>query len=137
MDITRVRFGDTVVWGKNFKIYDERIIEGIDQSYNKETNSLEAVIAEYRNLRENYEYNLRYDEAGQFFVREMELRRKYKQKKSSSVADKKIEKKNPFKQVFSFAFLYYFVCEYGESNLRPFLIIASIFVVATVYFGIF
>ena len=67
----------------------------------------------------------------------MELRRKYEQKTSSSVADNKIKKKNPFKQLFSFAFLYYFVSEYGESNLRPFLIISSIFVTATVYFWYF
>jgi hypothetical protein len=33
-------------------------------------------MAIYRNLRENYEYRLRYDEAGEFFIREMELKRK-------------------------------------------------------------
>jgi hypothetical protein len=32
----------------------------------------------YRNLRENYEYRLRYDEAGKFFIREMELTRNYR-----------------------------------------------------------
>jgi hypothetical protein len=119
----------------DFKIYDEWLIEENIKKKTKESpNSLESVIAEYRNLRENYEYNLRYEEAGQFFIREMELRRKYEQQSSSSAADKKIKEKNIFKQVFSFAFLYYFVSKYGESNLRPFIIIASIFVAATVYF---
>jgi hypothetical protein len=77
----------------NFKIYDEWLIEEDAKKQNtKSPNSLEAVIAEYRNLRENYEYNLRYEDAGQFFIREMELRRKYKQK--SLLAP--IKKKNIF-----------------------------------------
>ena len=33
----------------------------------------------YRNLRENCEFRLRYDEAGKFFIREMELKRKYRE----------------------------------------------------------
>jgi uncharacterized protein YjbI with pentapeptide repeats len=41
--------------------------------------SLGSVMAVYRNLRENYEFRLRYDEAGQFFIREMELKRNYRQ----------------------------------------------------------
>jgi hypothetical protein len=36
-------------------------------------------MAVYRNLRENYEFRLRYDEAGKFFIREMELKRKYRE----------------------------------------------------------
>ena len=36
-------------------------------------------MAVYRNLRENYEYRLRYDEAGKFFIKEMELKRKYRE----------------------------------------------------------
>jgi hypothetical protein len=35
-----------------------------------------SVKAIYRNLGENCEYRLRYDEAGEFFIREMELKRK-------------------------------------------------------------
>jgi hypothetical protein len=37
----------------------------------------DAVMSIYRNLRENYEYCLRYDEAGEFFKKEMELKRNY------------------------------------------------------------
>jgi hypothetical protein len=29
-------------------------------------------------LRENYEFRLRYDDAGKFFIKEMELKRKYR-----------------------------------------------------------
>jgi hypothetical protein len=138
VDITRVRFEEKVVWGKNdFIIYDEHIIEkSLVENARYLTDirhiSLESVIAEYRNLRENYEYNLRYEEAGQFFIREMELRRKYKQK--ASAGDNKIEKKRWFERIFSFAFLYFFVSNYGESNRRPFIIVTSIFVASTVFF---
>ena len=167
--MTRVRFGDKVVWGKkernsgnggkskeeepandnkskvakeriDFKIYDERIIEKEVETKNKEpTNSLEAVIAEYRNLRENYEYNLRYEEAGQFFIREMELRRKYKQESSAAgneneIRTPKVKKKNIFERIFSFAALYYFICDYGESTRKPLAITISIFFIATLYF---
>jgi hypothetical protein len=46
--------------------------------------NLGSVRAVYRNLREYYEYRMRYDEAGQFFIREMELKEsieKFHQKK--------------------------------------------------------
>ena len=36
-------------------------------------------MAVYRNLRENYEFRLRYDEAGKFFMKEMELKRRYRE----------------------------------------------------------
>jgi hypothetical protein len=45
---------------------------------------LESVMAVYRNLRENYEYRLRYDEAVKFFTKEMELKRKYRNDGSKS-----------------------------------------------------
>ncbi|MGA9842093.1 MAG: hypothetical protein WBQ25_07235 [Nitrososphaeraceae archaeon] len=38
-----------------------------------------------RNLRENYEYRLRYDEAGKFFITEMELKRKYKEDRQGNI----------------------------------------------------
>ena len=40
---------------------------------------LGSVKAIYRNLRENYEFRMRYDEAGEFFIREMELKRNYRE----------------------------------------------------------
>ena len=37
----------------------------------------ENLLTIYRNLRDNYEYNMKYEEAGQFFIREMNLKRNY------------------------------------------------------------
>ncbi len=99
-DITGVRFSDKARWGEKnveydkfwrgkkakegkFKIVDERLLE---EKINKEKDShttkdfnLGSIKAVYRNLRENYEYRMRYDEAGQFFIREMELKRMYRE----------------------------------------------------------
>jgi hypothetical protein len=41
--------------------------------------SLESTMAVYRNLRENHEFRFRYDESSQFFIREMEIKRKYRE----------------------------------------------------------
>jgi uncharacterized protein YjbI with pentapeptide repeats len=65
-DITRVRFGEDVVWGDNFKIREEREIENQLKTNNIARDvQLGDVLAVYRNLRENYEFRLRYDEAGE------------------------------------------------------------------------
>jgi hypothetical protein len=65
---------------------DERLLE--DKIKEKDTHStkdcnLGSIKAVYRGLRENYEYRMRYDEADQFFIREMELKRMYKEIPSS------------------------------------------------------
>lgn len=51
--------------------------------------SLELVLSVYRNLRENYEFRLRYDDAGKFFIREMELKRKYREIKRENDTETK------------------------------------------------
>jgi uncharacterized protein YjbI with pentapeptide repeats len=156
-DITRVQFGDKVVWGRkqtnsgttepedgnnnthnkerfDFKIYDERRIEesvAITDTHTT-TNSLEAVIAEYRNLRENYEYYLRYEEAGKFFMREMELRRNYTQPLSTST--EQIKQRNGVARNLGLIGLYRLVCDYGESIRKPLIIIICTFVLATIFF---
>jgi hypothetical protein len=56
-------------WKRKFKEKD-----GGTKDFN-----LGSIKAVYRSLRENYEYRMRYDEAGQFFIREMELKRKYRE----------------------------------------------------------
>ena len=62
-DITRVRFGEDVVWGDKFKIREEREIENQLKTENVVTGfQLKDVLAVYRNLRENYEFRMRYDE---------------------------------------------------------------------------
>jgi hypothetical protein len=97
-DITGVRFSDKARWrnveydkfwgGKKvkedrFKIIDERLLEGkIKEKDGHTTNknfNLGSIKAVYRSIRENYEYRMRYDEAGQFFIREMELKRMYRE----------------------------------------------------------
>jgi uncharacterized protein YjbI with pentapeptide repeats len=154
-DITRAQFREKVVWGRNqsnsgntqpengnnthnkerfdFKIHDERQIEEdvkITDKHISTTTSLEAVIAEYRNLRENYEYYLRYEEAGKFFIREMELRRKYRQ----STAIERIEKKSIVSQIFSFATWYKILSNYGEEPRIPLVIAIGAFAVGTLGF---
>jgi uncharacterized protein YjbI with pentapeptide repeats len=86
-DITRVFFPTYVKWGDedSFQVFAERQMEKqlakgkkIDQS------ELDNIFSIYRNLRENYEYRLRYEEAGKFFVKEI----------SSISIDATMEKKN-------------------------------------------
>ena len=72
-----MRFSDRAKWGKGekdedkFKVIEERWLEESP----RKIRSLGSVMAVYRNLRENYELRLRYDEAGKFFIREMELKK--------------------------------------------------------------
>jgi hypothetical protein len=118
--------------GSAFKIFDEHLLE-LDlleaKIVERPNNSLEAVIAEYRNLRENYEYYLKYEEAGQFFIREMELRRRYEQ-----MSDRLTRKKKWYERFFTFSSLYFIVSDYGESTRRPLAITISVFFIATLYF---
>ena len=79
-DISRVKFGENVMWGDKFKIREEREIEErLTTTAMEEYIRLGSVLAVYRSLRENYEYRMRYDEAGEFFIREMEMKRTYKE----------------------------------------------------------
>jgi len=107
----------------------EKVSLGSDVQNIPETEkvSLGSVLASYRNLRENYEFRLRYDDAGQFFVREMEIKRKYREK--LSIGEKRyIPKKNCwFRRNFSLTGLYYHLSRYGESISRP-IILAGIIV---------
>ena len=65
---------------------------------------------------------MRYDEAGQFFIREMELKRKYREVVSSKEEDSSFEIKqnNWFRRnLFSLTGWYYHLSRYGESIWRP------------------
>ena len=71
-DLKGIRFSDNARWGgggedtkeERFKIIDERLLEekikGSDGHTTKDFN-LGSIKAVYRNLRENYEYRMRYD----------------------------------------------------------------------------
>jgi uncharacterized protein YjbI with pentapeptide repeats len=135
-DITGVRFSDKARWwsggtGKKtkedrFKIVDEKLLE--EEIKEKDTDTIKdfnlgSVKAVYRNLRENYEYRMRYDEAGQFFIREMELKRKYREVPSSKEGEEnrvEIKQNNWFvRNLFSLTGWYYHLSRYGESLWRP------------------
>src|SRR5919112_5517195 len=99
-------------WKRKFKEKD-----GHTKDFN-----LGSIKAVYRNLRENYEYRMRYDEAGQFFIREMELKRKYREVVSTKEENSSLEIKqnNWFRRnLFSLTGWYYHLSRYGESIWRP------------------
>ncbi|MFY9872479.1 MAG: hypothetical protein WAK17_22440 [Candidatus Nitrosopolaris sp.] len=80
---------------------------------------MNLVLYVYRRLRENYEFNLRFDETGKFFIKEMELKRKYR----SIGGSKELVKKNDwFRKHFSLTGLYHLFSNYGESIVRPTII---------------
>jgi hypothetical protein len=78
------------------------------------------LITIYRNLRENYEYSLRYEEADEFFTREMELKRKYRERFSQNVYS--VELNDNLRRNLSFTGLYYWISEYGQNYKRPILL---------------
>jgi uncharacterized protein YjbI with pentapeptide repeats len=122
-DITRVRFTDKVTWGGNdeFTVLEEEWLKGRGQ-----LTSLDLVLSVYRNLRENYEFRLRYDEAGRFFKKEMELKRKYRtvhlENNEDSLSRDLVKKNNWFRRHFSLTGLYYHFSDYGESIVKPTII---------------
>ena len=64
---------------------------------------------------------MRYDEAGQFFVREMELKRKYREVPSKEEdSSLEIKQNNWFRRnLFSLTGWYYHLSKYGENIWRP------------------
>jgi len=131
-DITRVRFSDRARWGKgqdNFKVFDEETLEKELLEKKTPTVSLNSVMAVYRNLRENYEFRLRYDEAGEFFKKEMELKRKYRE-------EDRVYQNGWFRRHFSLTGLYKHFSDYGESIKKPAIIGAIIVSLSTAFWMI-
>ncbi|HEY9386209.1 MAG TPA: pentapeptide repeat-containing protein [Nitrososphaeraceae archaeon] len=94
--------------------------------------SLASVKALYRNLRENTEYRMRYDEASEFFIREMELKRKYRECRSGD--DLTVVTNGLIRRNLSLTGLYYNLFKYGEDLKRPALILLlPLFIVSTSY----
>jgi uncharacterized protein YjbI with pentapeptide repeats len=156
-DITGVRFSDEARWGEKkveydtfwggkkvkedkFKIVDERLLEKEikekDGHTTKDFNS-GSIKAVYRNLRENYEYRMRFDEAGQFFIREMELKRMYREVPSKEEENSlEIKQNNWFKRnLFSLTGWYYHLSRYGESLWRPTLAGLVIVILSTLFWS--
>jgi Pentapeptide repeats (9 copies) len=159
-DITRIRFGDKIRWSKDgFTIVEEEWLREQTEKKQKEKEeekeeekvkekiervSLELVLSVYRNLRENYEFRLRYDDAGKFFIKEMELKRKYRTVRSKNGKDPKENGKDPKvkkndwfrRNLFSLTGLYYNLFVYGEDLKRPALmLLLPLLIVSTVYWG--
>ena len=122
--------GKKTTWGgrDGFTLVDE---ESLLQT--REEPILGDLLTTYRNLRENYEYRLRYEEAGKFFVREMELKRNYVEVKGERYYT--ISRKNWINRNFSFIGFYYWLCAYGESYARPFLWSIPILFVSWMYWA--
>jgi uncharacterized protein YjbI with pentapeptide repeats len=115
---------------KNYK-FNVRPMDGKLAVFFKERVGLSAVTAVYRNLRENYEYRLRYDEAGKFFVKEMELRRRYREVESEK--GPVIRQNSWLRRNFSLTNLYYRVADYGEDLRKPAVLSLVIFFASTLY----
>jgi uncharacterized protein YjbI with pentapeptide repeats len=148
-DITRIKFGDKITWGgkDRFTIIEEEWLKAKSQEKNeiddtkgiKEKHeslelvlsvkgvSLELVLSVYRNLRENYEFRLRYDDAGKFFIKEMELKRRYREN------GLQIRENGWLRRHFSLTGLYYHLSRYGESISRPTLIAAITVFLSTLF----
>jgi uncharacterized protein YjbI with pentapeptide repeats/uncharacterized protein YeeX (DUF496 family) len=113
------------------KIYDKFFTRKENDRLNiyyTEKISVDSIKAIYRNLRENYEFRLRYDEAGKFFIKEMELKRKYREVLSPDGSNTIVKQNGPVRRIFSLTGLYYHLSRYGEDLLRPSLVgIAIIF----------
>jgi uncharacterized protein YjbI with pentapeptide repeats len=126
-DITRIIFGHKITWGgeKGFTIIEEEWLESKAKGRNKSEYtdvSLGLVLSVYRNLRESYEFRLGYDEAGEFFKKEMELKRKYREIKSDKIPHQIKENGWLRRNLLSLTGLYHLISSYGESVLRPTII---------------
>jgi hypothetical protein len=78
---------------------------------------------------------MRYDEAGQFFIREMELKRKYREIPSKGEdSNLEIKQNNWFRRnLFSLTGWYYHLSRYGEDLLRPTLAGVVIVLLSTLF----
>jgi hypothetical protein len=137
-DISMVRFSDRARWGEKdkFKTIDERKLEEkIKRDGKTKEINLGSIKAVYRSLRDNYEYRMRYDEASQFFIREMELKRKYSEKESSSGSE--VIPNDRFRRNLSITGLYYHLFRYGESLSRIAFTIVLFFSLTTLFWVIY
>jgi len=128
-DITRIKFSDKILWNNNdrYSILDARELINDPQNFN-----LSSVLSVYRNLRENYEFYLMYEEAGQFFVKEMELKRIYFEDPN----DRYQTKIKKWRRYFSVTNCYNILSTYGESFKRISLWSIALFSLALAYFFI-
>jgi hypothetical protein len=165
-DITKIRFGNDIDWGgdDHYTIFEEKLFAKSQHKSVRDEDeeiqdkiSLEDVLSVYRSLRENYEFRLRYGEAGKFFIKEMDLKRKYRKGLSySDVLKRKLirlgkkfklvdvnmqepkisdiwEHNGFWRKNFSLIGLYYHFSTYGESVVKPTIIGAIIVGLSTIF----
>jgi hypothetical protein len=150
-DVSRIKFGENVRFGDSerdkFKIYQERLLEaeltkdivilGRKIPMKKATGSfswgypLGLALSVYRNLRENYEFRMRYDEAGEFFIREMEMKRNYKAKWDEPSKYYIYSLQPWLVRNLSLTGFYFNLSKYGQSILRPTLFGIAIIALST------
>ena len=95
------------------------------------SNRLSGIATVYRNLRKNYEDSFRYEQADKFFVREMEIKRRYREKK---VENRQIIKRNGWlRRNLSLTGQYYWISEYGQNYTRPALLALAIISLPVLY----
>ena len=101
--------------GKQDEIFKK--VEGEDDL------TLDNVLAVYRGLRDNYDYHLRYEESGRFFINEMRLRRivgrGYDGEKPHDLGGIKTKLSDIVERVAMW--FYEVLALYGESYARPIL----------------
>ena len=85
-----------------------------------------SITAVYRSPREN-------DEAGKFFIKEMELKRKYRETPSNGYSSIIVKPNFCFRRNLSLTGLYYHFSNYGESIVRPTIIGAIIVGLSTIF----
>jgi hypothetical protein len=141
-DITKIKFASNTRWGKkdDLKVIEEVWFDKLsnNESLGKEDQkvSLEDVLSVYRNLRENYEFRLRFSDAGRFFIKEMEIKRKNKLIKSQYELEFPYKKKNWAERNISLTGLYYHLSRYGEDILRPTMLGFGLIVISTLLLAI-
>ena len=126
-DISGARFHDHTKWDgdHSHRTYDVRSFYS-----DPRPDAFVDTLAVLRSLRDNYEYDLMYRIAGQFFVQEMEMRRRYFLR-----GDKLIER--PIcHRIFSLTGLYFWICGYGESLKRAGTWLALLFGASLGYFAL-
>lgn len=117
-DVTRIKFSSNATWngkGDPYCIMNER--EFVKHMWDW---SLSDTLAACRNMRESHEYWLMYSEAGKFYVREMDLKRKYRQ----NIYNGKVTRAR-LHGCLSLIGGYNLLCRYGEGLRRA---LASLFV---------
>jgi uncharacterized protein YjbI with pentapeptide repeats len=138
-NISRVRFSDITTWGgeDKFKVIEEKWFEDYIRDPSTENHSvgLVGVLSVYRNLRENYEYRRRYDDAGKFFIHEMDLKRNYRRINSPYDLDFPYKEKSWLERnLTTLIGLYYNLSSYGEDLHKPAIIGIILITFATLVF---